>query len=292
MNSPIPNYSTMAVNIYSHKPSPYSIHNRIQLPIVPPDLLKPEVGCDSFSNISLKEWWIHGLQKVEARTISYEKPTSLSCNTEIGSQNDFRSLQHWLKKEEVLQQERLLCNFQHLHLWHCECLVKLPQVLQSHNFLRGISIENCPSLVSLPEVDLPSQIRFVEIKNCNALESLPETWVHVNRTSLILRLFNIHCQRPTTSESEAFAGPVIRGCESLTSLFFETELPATLEHIELRECSNLVSLTSNGNLPKALKHLYISKCSKLEAVAERLHDESSLEIISIYLCGIRRSEIH
>ncbi|KAL5751903.1 hypothetical protein ACOSQ2_022410 [Xanthoceras sorbifolium] len=350
-------------------------------------LLKPEVVYDAFSNICLKESWIQGSQNVEVRTLSYEKPTSLSFNTQMGSQHDFSFLQCWLKKEEVLQQERRLCNFQHVHLWECDCIVKLPLVLQSLNFLRGITIENCPTVVSLPEVDLPSQLRSIEIRKCNALESLPETWMHINGTSLV-RLVVEHCdslthiarcQLPSSLASlsighcdslQYIAGGqlpssleylsikhcgslkeisgdqlplslerlsiykcnsltyiargqlplnlkqleivycnilqslldeeninngssentslledlVISYCRSLTSLFFETELPASLKHIELRDCLNLASLTSNGNLPKALKWLHIVNCSKLEVIAERFPDDTSLESIEIIDC--------
>ncbi|KAK1586593.1 hypothetical protein Q3G72_004025 [Acer saccharum] len=156
----------------------------------------------------------------------------------MGSRDDFGFLQCWLKKEEVLQQER------------------------------GITIENCPTVVSLPEVDLPSQLRSIEIRKCNALESFPETWMRINGTSLSL-LYEENINNGSSENSSLLKYLAIHDCRSLTSLFFETELPASLEHIELRGCSKLASLTSNGNLPKALKWLHIDNCSKLEAIAER-----------------------
>ncbi|KAK2643102.1 hypothetical protein Ddye_024865 [Dipteronia dyeriana] len=207
----------------------------------------------------------------------------------MGSQDDFGSLQCWLKKEEVLQQERWLCNFQYVHLWDCDCIVKLPLVFQSFNFLRGITIENCPTVVSLPEVELPSQLRSIEIRKCNALESFPETWMHINGTSLV-RLFVEHCdslthiarcQLPSSLESLS-----IGHCDSLQYIS-GGQLPSSLECLSIKHCGSLKDI-AGGQLPSSLESLSIYKCDSLTNIA-RGQLPLNLKQLEIVYCNILQS---
>ncbi|XP_024038856.1 putative disease resistance RPP13-like protein 1 [Citrus clementina] len=217
-----------------------------------------------------------------------------------------------LVAEEEKDQQQQLCELssrlEYLELNRCEGLVKLPQSSFSLSSLREIEIYNCSSLVSFPEVALPSKLKEIQIGHCDALKSLPEAWMCDTHSSLeilniqyccsltyiaavqlpsslkklkIWRCDNIRTltveegiqsssgRRYTSSLLEELE---IRDCPSLTCIFSQNELPATLESLEV------------GNLPSSLKSLDVYGCSKLESIAERLDNNTSLETIRISNC--------
>lgn len=73
----------------------------------------------------------------------------------------------------------------------------------------------------------------------------------------------------------------ILSCPSLTSIFSENELPATLQRLEVNSCSKLALLTLSGNLPQGLKYLELTSCSKWESIAD---DNTSLQVIKVFRC--------
>ncbi|KDO39269.1 hypothetical protein CISIN_1g035732mg, partial [Citrus sinensis] len=221
-------------------------------------------------------------------------------------------LQSLVAEEEKDQQQQLCelsCRLEYLGLTSCHGLVKLPQSSFSLSSLREIEIYNCSSLVSFPEVALPSKLKKIRISYCGALKSLPEAWMCDTNSSL--EILNIeHCRwltfiaavqlpsslkklqirrcdniRTLTAEegiqcssgrrytSSLLEELEIWDCPSLTCIFSKNELPATLESLEV------------GNLPPSLKSLYVYGCSKVESIAERLDNNTSLEKISIKRCG-------
>ncbi|XP_052297980.1 putative disease resistance RPP13-like protein 1 isoform X2 [Citrus sinensis] len=222
-------------------------------------------------------------------------------------------IQSLVAEEEKDQQQQLCelsCRLEYLRLSECEGLVKLPQSSLSLCSLREIEIYNCSSLVSFPEVALPSKLKKIEISECDALKSLPEAWMCDTNSSLeILYIESCHSLRyiagvqlppslktlfidecgnirtltveegihSSSSNSRRYNSSLlehlgIRYCPSLTCIFSKNELPATLESLEV------------GNLPPSLKSLCVYGCSKLESIAERLDDNTSLEIIRIDFC--------
>ncbi|GAY66499.1 hypothetical protein CUMW_249240 [Citrus unshiu] len=221
-------------------------------------------------------------------------------------------LQSLVAEEEKDQQQQLCelsCRLEYLALSGCEGLVKLPQSSFSLSSLRDIEIYNCSSLVSFPEVALPSMLKKIEIKKCDALKSLPEAWMCGTNSSLeMLTIWHCHsltyiaevqlplslkrldiqrCNKIRTltveegiqrsSSSRRYTSSLlekleIERCRSLTCIFSKNELPATLESLEV------------GNLPPSLKSLSVWLCSKLESIAERLDNNTSLETISILGC--------
>ncbi|KAK1576200.1 hypothetical protein Q3G72_011815 [Acer saccharum] len=207
------------------------------------------------------------------------------------------------EKEEELQLRELPCICQYLVL-DSVCLTKLPHVLLNLDFLRKICIANCSDLVSFPEATLPSHLRAIYIESCKALECLPNTWMdctsleclsvikcdslmYLARKQLspnLKKLVIKSCNELKTlmqEEDNSLGGSSI----SATSSFSKSELPATLEHIEIWSCDNLAYLSSGGyNLPKALKYLSLRYCSKLDSVAERFHDSTCLKEIHISYC--------
>ncbi|GAY67854.1 hypothetical protein CUMW_259730 [Citrus unshiu] len=221
-------------------------------------------------------------------------------------------LQSLVAEEEKDQQQQLCelsCRLEYLRLRYCEGLVKLPQSSLSLSSLREIEIYKCSSLVSFPEVALPSKLKKIEISGCDALKSLPEAWMCDTNSSLeILEIWVCHSltyiagvQLPpslkqlrisdcdnirtltveegiqSSSSSRRYTSYLLEelricSCRSLTCIFSKNELPATLESLEV------------GNLPPSLKSLHVQGCSKLESVAERLDNNTSLEYINISNC--------
>ncbi|GAY32318.1 hypothetical protein CUMW_287430, partial [Citrus unshiu] len=221
-------------------------------------------------------------------------------------------LQSLVAEEEKDQQQQLCqlsCILEYIDLRDCQDLVKLPQSPLSLSSLREIEIYGCSSLVSFPEVALPSKLKKIEIRECDALKSLPEAWMCDTNSSLeILEIWICnsltyiagvqlppslkwleirHCDNIRTltveegiqssSSSRRYTSSLLEGlhisrCPSLTCIFSKNELPATLESLEV------------GNLPPSLKSLDVWSCSELESIAERLDNNTSLETISISEC--------
>ncbi|XP_044472546.1 putative disease resistance RPP13-like protein 1 [Mangifera indica] len=215
--------------------------------------------------------------------------------------------------EEGQEQLGMPCRLEYLELNQCERFEKLPKSLCSLSFLEEICIKDCPKLVSFPETSMPPQLRIIEIEECNALKALPEAWMNNSNTyleslsikkcgsltyitkfglPLNLKWLNIgHCNNlwtlidegsGTHSNTSLLEFLVVNSCRSLTSLWSRSELPDTLEHIELWCCYSLASLSSGGSLPMGLKSLIVYQCTKLESIAERLQNLTSLEHIKIF----------
>ncbi|KAL9448735.1 hypothetical protein AB3S75_016104 [Citrus x aurantiifolia] len=221
-------------------------------------------------------------------------------------------LQSLVAEEEKDQQQQLCelsCRLEYLRLSYCEGLVKLPQSSLSLSSLREIEIYGCRSLVSFPEVALPSKLKKIEISSCDALKLLPEAWMCDTKSSLeileisgcdsltyiagvqlppsLKRLKICHCDNIRTltveegiqcSSGRRYTSSLLEhleiySCPSLTCIFSKNELPATLESLEV------------GNLPPSLKLLLVWGCSKLESIAEMLDNNTSLEKIYISSCG-------
>ncbi|KAH9684865.1 putative disease resistance RPP13-like protein 1 [Citrus sinensis] len=215
------------------------------------------------------------------------------------------------EKDQQQQLRELSCRLECLRLRECEGLVKLPQSSFSLSSLREIDIYKCSSLVSFPEVALPSKLKKILIGECDALKSLPEAWMCDTNSSLeilyieychsltyiaavqlpsSLKKLMIWCcdnirtltveegiQSSRSSSNRRYTSSLlekleIRDCPSLTCIFSKNELPATLESLEV------------GNLPPSLKSLRVYGCSKLESIAERLDNNTSLETISVDDC--------
>ncbi|KAH9750451.1 putative disease resistance RPP13-like protein 1 [Citrus sinensis] len=217
-----------------------------------------------------------------------------------------------LVAEEEKDQQQQLCELssrlEYLRLSECQGLVKLPQLSFSLSSLREIEICKCSSLVSFPEVALPSKLKKIQIRECDALKSLPEAWMCDTNSSLEM-LTILHCDSLTyiaeaqlplslkqlrisdcdnirtltveegiqCSSDRRYTSSLleelhIKSCRSLTCIFSKNELPATLESLEV------------GNLPPSLKSLRVWGCSKLESIAERWDNNTSLETIDISYC--------
>ncbi|KDO37747.1 hypothetical protein CISIN_1g007138mg [Citrus sinensis] len=219
-------------------------------------------------------------------------------------------LQSLVAEEEKDQQQQLCelsCRLEYLRLSNCEGLVKLPQSSLSLSSLREIEICKCSSLVSFPEVALPSKLKNIWISTCDALKSLPEAWMCDTNSSL--EILSIHGCRSLTYIAAVQLPPSLKqlsisDCDNIRTLTVEEGIQSSrrytsclLEHLDISSCPSLTCIFSKnelpatleslevGNLPPSLKSLYVYGCSKLESIAERLDNNTSLETISIERCG-------
>ncbi|KAH9750225.1 putative disease resistance RPP13-like protein 1 [Citrus sinensis] len=225
-------------------------------------------------------------------------------------------LQSLVAEEEKDQQQQLCelsCRLEYLTLSGCQGLVKLPQSSLSLNSLREIEIYKCSSLVSFPEVALPSKLKKIEIRECDALKSLPEAWMCGTNSSL--EILSIQGCHSLTYIAGVQLPPSLKRleidfCDNLRTLTVEEGIQSSsssssssrrytsslLEELKIESCPSLTCIFSKnelpatleslevGNLPQSLKSLRVESCSKLESIAERLDNNTSLETISIWTC--------
>ncbi|KAK0573449.1 hypothetical protein LWI29_008168 [Acer saccharum] len=177
---------------------------------VPGSLLNSVLLSDISGCVFLAERFLQGSSKVARTGIVATRRQYLSSSLETI---------HGKEREEL--EQGLACRLQYLAMRDCECLMKLPQLLHSLSFLRGLSLEHCPQLISIPEAALPSELRFIAIKNCDALESLPKSWMQSSNTSL-----------------ERLS---IEGCDSLTYIA-KVQLPPNLKMLKIENCHSLQTL--------------------------------------------------
>ncbi|XP_044483667.1 putative disease resistance RPP13-like protein 1 [Mangifera indica] len=207
------------------------------------------------------------------------------------------------EEEEEERQQWLPYKLQSLKLRDCQCLVKLPQALQNFSSLKKVCITNCPKLVSFPDADLPSQLRFFEIDRCNALKSLPEAWMKSNNSSLEILSIKYCDSLPYVSRIQLplnLKRLEITCCDNIRSIIYDEEEvlimheekikngsrrnTSLLQYLEIGDCSSLTSLWLNSELPVALKNIKIVKCSKLSSLSSRGSLPNALESIEIFQC--------
>ncbi|KAL9429691.1 hypothetical protein AB3S75_031501 [Citrus x aurantiifolia] len=169
------------------------------------------------------------------------------------------------EEEHDHQLPELPCRLRFLELSYCQGLTKLPQALLTLSSLTDMKILGCASLVSFPEVALPSQLRTVRIQECNALKSLPEAWMHNSNSSL-----------------ESLE---IRSCNSLV----EVALPSQLRSVVIQECNALESLPEAWmqNSNSSLESLRIKRCDSLTYIARIQLPPSLKRLIVSDCCNLR-----
>ncbi|KAL6311580.1 hypothetical protein AAG906_039136 [Vitis piasezkii] len=108
-----------------------------------------------------------------------------------------------------------------LHIRHCEDLVSLcdeAAPFQGLTFLKLLSIQSCPSLVTLPHGGLPKTLECLTISSCTSLEALGPEDVLTSLTSLT-DLYIEYCPKikrlPKEGVSPFLQHLVIQGCPLL-----------------------------------------------------------------------------
>ncbi|XP_043714971.1 putative disease resistance protein At3g14460 [Telopea speciosissima] len=154
-------------------------------------------------------------------------------------------------------------SLQHLSIYDCDNLGKLPQSMCNLHCLKELIIEGARGLTSLPDgLHNLSPLRILQISNCENLESLPKV---------------LH----TLTSLQEF---VIESCPSLMS-FQQTTLPSALQELKIIDCKNLESLPM-GLLPNltSLQSLVLHGYLNLKSLPEELHKLMSLQRLEIKEC--------
>jgi hypothetical protein len=216
---------------------------------------------------SLTEEFMHGLVKVENLTIDDCKELTSMWQDRLMFlvMLDIRSC-------PSLITVNLMSTIRTLKIEGCSALQSLP--MSNCTCLEYATIEECNSLTFISRGQLPSTLKRLEIRNCENLQLVVDEG-EASSSSLLTNEENLN-----TSLLEQLE---IRDCPSLKCLSSRGDLPATLKILKIYSCSELISLSSSGQLPTALKHLSGS-CPKLESVADKLHNNVSLEGLEIWYC--------
>ncbi|TYH21172.1 hypothetical protein ES288_A04G021700v1 [Gossypium darwinii] len=179
-----------------------------------------------------------------------------------------------LEAEEAELQPDKISRVEYLKIAYCDRLNRLPQVLHELTFLTVMEIDNCRSLVSFAENDLPPNLKKLRIRDCENLEYLVDEKEDNKCMSNTLCLLEV---------LEIFF------CPSLTSLSSKGQknIRNQLQFLQITGCSKLSCLFSNTNFPITLKLLIIGGCPELEYIAQEFEETACLESIQIFRSGIK-----
>lgn len=191
---------------------------------------------------------------------------------------------------ELAQENQTLPpNLEYLEINNCAKLEKLPVGLQSLTSLRDLSIQKCPKLHSLAEMEFPPMLRTLEFYDCEGLESLPDGMMinGENRNSCLLECLKIvHCPSlicfPRGELPSELKELEIVDCGKLQYLpegLMLGDYTCHLESLKIHKCP-LLSSFPRGLLPSTMKRLEIRNCKQLESIPLFSHDPA-LEYLRI-----------
>ncbi|CAL5439086.1 unnamed protein product [Camellia sinensis] len=246
----------------------------------------------------LPKWVTHGLMELKALKITSCEELETLWKNEVRVQHSllaFRSLQirgcpqlvslfEEDKDEEnegqhqQQQEEGLPCiaRLEHLRIYNCEKLEKLPQLLHTFTFLQELYVYNCPSLGSFPKIGFPCTLKTLKIRNCEALQSLFGWITQINDNNLEVLTFE--------------------NCPSLTCLILcrGGGLPPTLKHLEIERCKKLEALLVEEGMEincPSLESVRIWGCYMLKYLPDDLPNNNNLRNLSrLILYGCKNLE--
>ncbi|CAL5439034.1 unnamed protein product [Camellia sinensis] len=246
----------------------------------------------------LPKWVTHGLMELKALKITSCEELKTLWKNEVRVQHSllaFRSLQirgcpqlvslfEEDKDEEnegqhqQQQEEGLPCiaRLEHLRIYNCEKLEKLPQLLHTFTFLQELYVYNCPSLGSFPKIGFPCTLKTLKIRNCEALQSLFGWITQINDNNLEVLTFE--------------------NCPSLTCLILcrGGGLPPTLKHLEIERCKKLEALLVEEGMEincLSLESVRIWGCYMLKYLPDALPNNNNLRNLSrLILYGCKNLE--
>ncbi|XP_050108272.1 disease resistance protein RUN1-like [Malus sylvestris] len=225
-----------------------------------------------------------------------------------------------LTKVPDLSQSRKI---EHINLFGCRSLVKVPSSLQCLDKLTHLDLGECSSLKCLP--DLPENIEYLDLSN-TAIRDLPSSVWNNEKISYL----NIQCCKylenlPSNNcKMKLPLGFGLQGCLSLAKFWelprnlvvlvmagakIET-LPSSIERlfglrkIELKNCNRLLSIPTSICELKSLEELDLTGCSKFKDFPEILKPMGYLKHLWLngtavkelpesveHLFGLRRIEL-
>ncbi|XP_018724186.2 putative disease resistance protein At3g14460 isoform X2 [Eucalyptus grandis] len=187
-------------------------------------------------------------------------------------------------------------NVETIDLRSCFNLEKLPSQMHALTSLRGLTVFNCPKLVSFPETGIPASIISLKLSDCEMLQSLPiglsinldepsssSSYNHRDMTSCLQGLRIYLCDSLPAS-------PFSEGCESITC-FPHGGLPPQLQELELRGCRNMKQSVSEWLTPlTSLQYLSIDGSAGGVGEVEDLLLPLPSSLIHLRICDMRNVE--
>ncbi|KAJ9697498.1 hypothetical protein PVL29_009357 [Vitis rotundifolia] len=169
----------------------------------------------------------------------------------------------------------------------CKELACLRRGLENLGGLRRLWILRCDGVVSLEELLLPCNLRYLAVRGCSNLEKLPDGMMINSRALEHLEINDCPSligfpkgELPTTLKKL-----VIQDCEKLESLP-EGIMHHTcrLEHLKVWRCSSLKSVPK-GDFPSTLDTLSIWNCKQLESISGKmLQNLTSIRELALCNC--------
>ncbi|XP_022746496.1 disease resistance protein TAO1-like [Durio zibethinus] len=173
-----------------------------------------------------------------------------------------------------LSKYNLPSNLKSLEIFDCEnlrCLLEEGENvnLSSACLLEHLKIRKCPSLISLSNNNLPSNLKSLEIANCKNLRCLLKEGenVDISNASLLEELY-------------------IGYCPSLVSLSTRRELPTRLKRLQIEACGKLESIAQEIQDNSSLESIVINWCGNIKYLPQGLNKLSHLEWIGLSDCSI------
>nr|POE74252.1 putative disease resistance protein [Quercus suber] len=238
---------------------------------------------------------IEGCKRVECESsVGFGSPYSMvfSKISEFGHVT--AGLMHGVSKVEYL---KIVDSEKLTTLWE-----KIPEGLHRLKFLRELSIEDCPTLVSFPASGFPSMLKVIQIKSCSGLKSLlPEGTLHSRENACLVRLCVVRCdsmksiargQLPTTLKRLEISHCMNLQCaldegegSSSSSVMHDEDInnrsKTHLQYLDIKSCPSLTTLTSSGKLPATLTHLLLRECPKLMCLSSTGKLPAALQYLEI-----------
>ena len=196
-------------------------------------------------------------------------------------------------REELKQFLEIL---QHLEIYDCACMQKLPDELQRLVSLTDMRIEQCPKLVSLPGI-FPPDLRRLSINCSESLKWLPDgilTYGNSSNSCLLEHSEIRNCPSlacfPTGDVRNSLQQLEIEHCVNLESLpkgmmqdaSINPSNTCRLQDLKLYRCPSLRSFPA-GKFPSTLKRLEIWDCTQLDGISEKmLQNNTSLECFDFW----------
>ncbi|CAL5382912.1 unnamed protein product [Camellia sinensis] len=265
----------------------------------------------------LPKWVTHGLMELKALKITSCEELKTLWKDEVRVQHSllaFRSLQirgcpqlvslfeedkdeanegqHQQQQEEGLP---CIARLEHLRIYNCEKLEKLPQLLHTFTFLQELYVYNCPSLGSFPKTGFPCTLKTLKIRNCEALQSLFGWITQINDNNLerwgSVRIWGCYMLKylpdalPNNNNLRNLSRLILYGCKNLEYIpegWFHSA--TNLTYLNIRGCQKLKALPhklQSINYLTSLQELYlnISEWNNFKKIG--LHSLSSLKILLI-----------
>ncbi|XP_030460752.2 putative disease resistance protein At3g14460 [Syzygium oleosum] len=173
-------------------------------------------------------------------------------------------------------------NLETIVLINCVNLEKLPSKMHTLSSLKGLTVYDCPKLMSFPGTSIPTSAISLNISQCEMLQSLPRGGL------------SVHLDEPSSSGSNTHGDSIsclqdlrISGCHSLPASPFSDGrfLPATLKKLEIKECGGVESLAEiNVDGLQSLQEITIRDCENLRSLPQGLHTLSHLTSLHLWTC--------